>query len=158
MSIAYLGIGSNIGDREKNCADAVLCLEEKDEIEVTARSEFYLTRSVGGPQQEDYLNGVLKIKTLSSPEELLCILKEIENAMGRVPAGQDHPRVIDIDVLFYDDVVMSTDDLIIPHPRMHERYFVLRGLAELAPDTVHPVLGRTVDELYRGVWRELKKV
>jgi dihydroneopterin aldolase/2-amino-4-hydroxy-6-hydroxymethyldihydropteridine diphosphokinase len=107
-----------------------------------------LTKPAGGPPQDDYLNGVLSIKTGLAPEELLCILKVIERDMGRKTAYRDHPRVIDLDILLYDDAVIRTETLIVPHPRMHERRFVLKGLTELAPDLMHPVMGKTVGEMY----------
>ncbi|MGB2630852.1 MAG: 2-amino-4-hydroxy-6-hydroxymethyldihydropteridine diphosphokinase [Candidatus Omnitrophota bacterium] len=151
MAIIFAGIGSNIGDKKANLDEAIKRLEEEEEIRITAKSSFYETRPVGGPRQEDYLNGVIKIETSLSPESCLVVFKAIEKDMGRVPAGRSHPRAIDLDILFYEDLVMETGELAIPHPRLQERYFVLRGLAEIAPDAVHPVLGKTVRELYEGI-------
>ncbi|MFH1552319.1 MAG: 2-amino-4-hydroxy-6-hydroxymethyldihydropteridine diphosphokinase [Candidatus Omnitrophota bacterium] len=152
MSIAYLSLGSNIGKKEANCEEAVRRLQATDGIEIKKRSQVYLTSPIGGPPQTDYLNGVLKIDTVLPPENLLEILKGVEKDMGRkTPAGRDYPRVIDIDILLYDDIVVETDALTIPHLRMHERYFVLRGLCEIDSDLMHPVLGKTVEELYEKV-------
>jgi dihydroneopterin aldolase/2-amino-4-hydroxy-6-hydroxymethyldihydropteridine diphosphokinase len=149
MSIAYLAIGSNIGERESNCEEAVLRLDSLGEIKVIERSAFYETSPVGGPPQKDYFNGVIKVETTLSPRDCLEAVKNIEKEMGREPSGErNSPRVIDLDILFYDDLEMKTDELTIPHVRMHERHFVLKGLAEIAPNIVHPVLGKTVKELY----------
>jgi len=148
MAIVFLGIGSNIGDKKKNCEKAIDHLNKAEGIEVISRSSLYPTRPVGGPPQEDYLNGVVEIRTTLDPLKCLRAVKKIERELGREPAGKDHPRVIDIDILLFDGMVMDTDDLIIPHPRMHERAFVLRGLAEIAPDVVHPVIRKTARELY----------
>ena len=151
MAIAYLGIGSNIGNKRSNCNEALSRLQAAEGIRIIASSSLYETRPVGGPPQENYLNGVLKIETKIPPEKFFDTLKDIEKGMGRVrAAGRDHPRVIDIDILLYDNAILKTDKLIIPHPRMHERYFVLRGLAEIAPGLAHPVLGKTVEELYNA--------
>ena len=150
MAIVYLGIGSNIGNRKENCENAIGRLEKTDDLKVSTRSSFYETLPVGGPPQEDYLNGVLKAETMIPPERLLDVLKNIERQMGRKITGRrNFPRIIDIDILLYDDIVLNTGKFIIPHPRMHERYFVLKGLVEIAPEVKHPVLGETVGELYR---------
>ena len=148
MSTVYIGIGSNIGEKVGNCNRAVECLERTGEIRITARSGFYRTCPVGGPPQEDYINGVLKADTSLSPGDLIGVLKNIEKDMGRSPAPLDHPRVIDLDILLYEKMVINTEELIIPHPRMHKRHFVLKGLEEVAADVVHPVLKKTVRELY----------
>jgi len=153
MAIAYLGIGSNIGDKAANCEEAVRLLNAFKDIRVARSSSFYGTRPVGGPPQEDYLNGVVKVTTGIPVSGLLSAVKDIEHRMGREPSGRDHPRIIDIDILFYDDLTVRTEELTVPHPRMHKRRFVLKGLCEIAPEAVHPVLARTVRELYNEVIR-----
>jgi 2-amino-4-hydroxy-6-hydroxymethyldihydropteridine diphosphokinase len=149
MSAVYIGIGSNVGDKKDNLEEAVRRLEATGRFSVLKRSSFYRTSPAGGPPQEDYLNGVLKTETDLSPGECLDLFKGIEEDMGRTPAGRDHPRVIDLDMLLYDDLVIETDELTVPHPRMDERYFVLRGFNEIAPEAVHPVRKKTVEELCR---------
>ncbi|MFH1664743.1 MAG: 2-amino-4-hydroxy-6-hydroxymethyldihydropteridine diphosphokinase [Candidatus Omnitrophota bacterium] len=148
MVTAYLGIGSNIGDRDENFRAALRHLESTGRIKIKKSSRFYHTKPVGGPPQKDYLNGVLEVETDFSPFEFLGALKEIEAKMGREPFARDHPRIIDMDILLYNGLVLEYKSLVIPHPRMHLRYFVLKGLAEIAPEAVHPVSGRTVKELY----------
>lgn len=149
MAIVYLGIGSNTGQRQANFEEAIKQLRLAEGIKVITKSQFYTTEPVGGPQQEDYLNGVLKINTEIPPERVLTILKAIEKNMGRKATSiRNYPRVIDLDILLYDSVVMETNELTIPHPELSQRHFVLRGLCEIAPDLVHPVLGKTVEQLY----------
>jgi len=118
-------------------------------VDMISTSNLYETRPVGGPPQGDFLNGVIKIETSLSPEDLLGLFKGIEKGMGREESPRDHPRIIDLDILMYDDRVFAKDDIEIPHPRMHERGFVLRGLAEIAPDAIHPVTGKTVWQLFQ---------
>ena len=150
MATVYLGIGSNIGDKRSNLEEAVRRVGEVPSTRVEKSSEFYGTLPVGGPPQAPYLNGVLKVSTLLPPETFLDEVKRLEKDMGRQPSeGKDHPRVIDLDILLYDDLVLNTEKLSVPHPRMQERAFVLRGLAEIAPGAVHPVSGRTAEELYK---------
>jgi 2-amino-4-hydroxy-6-hydroxymethyldihydropteridine diphosphokinase len=151
MATVYIGIGSNIGDRERNFEEALRKLVSIVNLKISDRSRWYSSKPAGGPPQEDYLNGVLRIETDMSPESFLSELKKIENDMGRMPSGRNHPRVIDLDILLYNDRIVRTKELTVPHPKMHERSFVLKGLAELAPDLMHPVTGKTVGELYRTV-------
>ncbi|MBD3380413.1 MAG: 2-amino-4-hydroxy-6-hydroxymethyldihydropteridine diphosphokinase [Candidatus Omnitrophica bacterium] len=148
MATVYLGIGSNIGDKEANLARAVKYLEEIRGIDVLETSTLYETEPVGGPPQDKYLNGVVKVDTAIPPDRLLREVKQIELRMGRKQPGRNCPRIIDLDILLYGDMVLDMEELKIPHPRMAERSFVLKGLAEIAPDAVHPVLGRTASELY----------
>jgi 2-amino-4-hydroxy-6-hydroxymethyldihydropteridine diphosphokinase len=148
MSIVYIGIGSNVGDKEKNCREAIKELGELSSVKIRSRSGFYITDPVGGPPQDDFVNTVVKEETTLSPDECLKEFKRVEKKMGRTKSPRNHPRVIDVDILMYGDMVLSKATLTIPHPRMHERYFVLRGFVEIAPEVVHPVLHKTIRELY----------
>ena len=135
MSIVYLGIGSNIGNRDNNIRQAVSLLKETG-IEIAAVSSLIETDPVGGPPQGKFLNGAIKIKTILSPQELLQTLKSIEQKLGRTKTVKDGPRVIDLDILLYEDATISSDALTIPHPRMLERAFVIKPLNEIAPEIV----------------------
>jgi 2-amino-4-hydroxy-6-hydroxymethyldihydropteridine diphosphokinase len=146
----YIGLGSNVGDRRANVRRALDLLEQRGGVHVTAVSQLIETAPTGGPsQQNNYINGVVEIDTALEPTELLHALEEIEAFCGRNRATEERwgPRTCDLDILLMGDLVMRTPELIIPHPRMHVRLFVLRPLAELAPQVVHPVLGKTIAEL-----------
>ncbi len=144
---AYLGLGSNEGDRFALLREAAERLDGTDGISVTAASSIYETEPVGVAGQDDYLNAVLEIDTSLEPAGLLTICRSVESAMGRVRCERWGSRPIDIDILLIDGRVLETGELAVPHPRMHEREFVLRPLAELARERVHPVFGVTVDAL-----------
>lgn len=147
MNIAHIGIGSNVGDRHGNCLEAVERMGGLSGSRVSGCSSWYLTSPVGVEGQDWYLNGAVQLETLLSPRGLISSLLGIERAMGRVRKDKWEPRVIDLDILIYGDAVLDSSDLIIPHPLMHLRRFVLIPLAELAPDLVHPVLGLRVRDL-----------
>ena len=152
MATVYIGIGSNLGDRHSSCEESVKRIRELKDVKVTAVSSFYETSPVGGPPQPMYINGVIRLETQTGPAELLADLKNIEKIMGRRDAAlRDLPRTIDLDVLLYGDSIIETKELKVPHPRMHERFFVLKGLAEVAPDVIHPVLKKTAGELLRKI-------
>jgi 2-amino-4-hydroxy-6-hydroxymethyldihydropteridine diphosphokinase len=146
MSIIHLGIGSNLGNREENCERAIGLLEENG-IKVTRRSSMIETEPWGIEEQPKFINMAVEAETALSPEELLAILKKIEVDIGREPTLRWGPRSIDLDILFYDDIVLKTRELEIPHPGIKEREFVLKPLAEIAPDKVHPVLKTDIRKL-----------
>ena len=147
MARAHIGLGSNLGNREAALRSALEALGGMPGIRVVRVSAFIETAPAGGPPQPSYLNAAAEIETDLPPHRILECLLEIESRLGRVRAERWGPRVIDLDLLLREDTVLNEPDLIVPHPRMHERRFVLEPLAEIAPDAVHPVLHRTVREL-----------
>ena len=145
---AYIGLGSNLGDRELRLLTAVAELGKLPGTRVTALSPFYETEPVGGVAQDNFYNAVARINTSLQPQQLLAELKRVEVAVfKRKPAGHWGPRSMDLDILLYGELVLESDGLTIPHPRLHERRFVLQPLADLAPSLVHPSLGRSIAEL-----------
>jgi dihydroneopterin aldolase/2-amino-4-hydroxy-6-hydroxymethyldihydropteridine diphosphokinase len=143
----FLSIGSNIGEKEAYLNQAVKELEEHPAIFVKKVSDFLVTKPYGGVEQDDFLNGCLEIETVLWPEELLDAMHKIEQHAGRTREIHWGPRTLDLDILFYDDLIMNTKDLIIPHKEIALRDFVLVPLAQIAPDFMHPVLEKTVVQL-----------
>ena len=152
MNTAYLGLGSNIGDKEENIQRAVELIKEK--CEVSRQSSFYETEPVGYDNQDWFLNSAMKVKTILAPKELLDFLQSIEQKVGRVKTFKNGPRVIDLDILFYDSQIIKEDDLIVPHPRLHERLFVLEPLHEICSDYIHPIFRKSIKELYLNMTKE----
>ena len=147
MSLAYIGFGSNIGDRLAHIQNALDTLSKTEGITLQRISSIYKTEPVGYEEQAQFLNGAAAIQTSLSPLSLLHTLKDIETAIGRKHRIRWGPREIDLDILIYGDLCVQTEQLVIPHPEMHLRGFVLVPLAEIAPDLVHPVFQETVQTL-----------
>ena len=143
---AYLALGSKLGDKEANLRRALELLQQRG-VEVVKTSSFICTEPYGVTDQPQFLNGVCEVRTSLGPLELLQTLLEIEQEMGRVRLRHWGERNIDLDLLLYEDVVMDTPELILPHPDMQNRDFVLLPLAEIAPELVHPILQKSIEEL-----------
>lgn len=149
MSLIYLALGTNLGDRPANLRLAVAALEPK--VKVLAESGIYETPPWGYTDQPAFLNMAVKARTRLRPRGLLKYLKGLEAQLGREATFRYGPRVIDIDILFYDDLMWEEEDLVIPHPRLHERAFVLVPLADVGAEVVHPILKKTVRKLLAEV-------
>jgi len=146
--IVYLALGSNLGNRAANLKEALASLSPQ--MEVKAKSKVYETPPWGHTEQDKFFNQVVMVKTYLEPEPLLKHLKRLEVALGRKASFQNGPRLIDIDILFYDDLVLESTALVIPHPHVHERGFVLLPLLDIAPELVHPVKQRSVRDMLAG--------
>jgi len=149
VSTVYLALGTNLGDRMDNLRRAIAALSPS--VKVTALSSVYETPPWGYADQPAFLNMALAAETDLEPLALIAFLKKLETDLGREKTFHNGPRLIDMDILFYDDLVFEQADLVIPHPRLHERAFVLVPLNDVAPDRMHPVLKRTVRDLLKDV-------
>ena len=146
VAIAYLSLGSNIGDRERHLGRAIELMEQHGII-VKKRSSLYDTEPWGEHNQPRFLNMAVEIETELEPKALLRVLKSVETEAGREKSFKWGPRIVDLDILLYNYIILNEDALKIPHPLMHEREFVLRPLHEIAPDVMHPQLNMTIHEL-----------
>lgn len=151
---AYIALGSNMGDKEAYLDNAVKALSETAGCRVMEVSSFFVTEPYGYTKQDDFVNGCLELRTLLTPEELLAELHRIENSAGRVREIRWGPRTLDLDIIFYDDLILDSPVLQIPHVEMHKRDFVLTPLSEIAPYKRHPLLKTTVKEMKEQLQRE----
>lgn len=149
MALVYLGLGTNIGNKRKNMVTAAALLAERAG-DVLSLSSFYETEPWGFASENTFLNAALELETDCSPMELLRLTQQIEREMGRTQKsdGSYHDRIIDIDILLYGNEVVHHEDLVVPHPLMQQRLFVMQPLVEIAPSLVHPVLQKSMYDLY----------
>ncbi|MBC8231341.1 2-amino-4-hydroxy-6-hydroxymethyldihydropteridine diphosphokinase [bacterium] len=147
MSLAYISFGSNLGNRLKNIKRGLQLVSRNRSITITKKSSLYETEPVGYENQGWFLNGVIEIETFVLPHKLLSLIKKVERIMGRKRRIRWGPREIDLDILLYNQRCVDTPGLIIPHPRMHERSFVLVPLVEISPRVIHPIFKKSAQQL-----------
>ncbi|MCD8177035.1 MAG: 2-amino-4-hydroxy-6-hydroxymethyldihydropteridine diphosphokinase [Tannerellaceae bacterium] len=153
MATVYLSLGTNLGDKEKNLSEAIQRIE-KQAGNILSRSAFYMTEPWGFISMNSFLNAAIELKTELCPHSLLKVTQEIEKEMGREAKsiqGIYNDRIIDIDILLYDDLICSNTELTIPHPLMTKRKFVMKPLAEIAPDVIHPVLHKNFSKILQQI-------
>lgn len=150
----YIAVGSNMGVKEDYIENGIRELSEIPEIKVEKVSDMIVTKPYGGVEQDDFVNGAVKIRTLFTPQELLEVLHQVEAHANRERIVRWGPRTLDLDIIFYDDLVYEDDDLIIPHVDMANRTFVLKPLLDLCPNKRHPILGETMTRLYEKLIKE----
>lgn len=143
----YVGIGSNMGDKLKYLENAVTSIKEDVSCKILRISDIILTEPYGPVEQDDFMNGCIMMDTLYTPSELLRFLQKLENDANRVREEHWGPRTLDLDILLYDDLVTEDEELIIPHPEMHKRAFVLEPLKQIAPNVVHPLLHQRIRDM-----------
>lgn len=147
----YLSIGSNMGDKKENLLFGIQQLNESEDTKVVKQSDFLVTEPYGYEAQDEFLNACLEIRTLKTPYELLDEIHRIEKEAGRVRKIHWGPRTLDLDILFYDKLILEEDDLIIPHKEIPKRQFVLKPLVQIAPNFRHPISNFSVEELYENL-------
>ncbi|MFH2093294.1 MAG: 2-amino-4-hydroxy-6-hydroxymethyldihydropteridine diphosphokinase [Pseudomonadota bacterium] len=155
LHTVYLSIGSNMGDKRHNLETAISCLQAHEIIQVESVSGFYRTQPQNYIDQDWFVNAALKIQTTLMPEQLMAVLKALEKQMDKGgKAFRFGPRIIDLDIILYDDLVLKTPTLQIPHPRMHERCFVLIPLCDIGPSQVHPVFKLNLQVLLEKIEKQ----
>ncbi len=154
--VAYIGIGSNVGDAFDNCLQGVMAVISDERATFVALSSLYRTSPVSPIAQADFLNGALKIVWRGTPRKLLSFLRAVEAGLGRTRVVRFGPRTLDLDILLFDDVVLDTTGLTIPHPRLHERKFAIVPCLEIDPNLIHPRFGRPLAEYLHQIGDEQK--
>lgn len=153
MLEVFLGLGSNLGNKEENINNSLKLISEL--YTVKKISHLYLTEPIGNVKQDWFLNCVVEIQTDVDPKKLLSSVKSIERKLGRIKIVKNGPRIIDIDILFYGDRVLKTKTLVIPHPSIQERLFVLQPMMDINPNLVHPIFKKSIHQLYHNrLWTE----
>jgi 2-amino-4-hydroxy-6-hydroxymethyldihydropteridine diphosphokinase len=157
--IVYISVGSNIGDRLQNCRQGITALTRSSKSRVVAQSRIYVTEPVDYEDQDWFINMMIKLETALEPLELLDQIKTIQRAAGRkrdiIKYG---PRILDLDIIFFDDLVIDSERLVVPHPRMHQRRFVLRPICDIDPDIMHPLLKKTMQSLLDHLGEDEQRV
>jgi 2-amino-4-hydroxy-6-hydroxymethyldihydropteridine diphosphokinase len=157
--VAYISVGSNIGDKFENCRRGVDALLSSPDVHLTARSRVYRTEPVDFSDQDWFINYVIRIGTPLDPLDLLERLQRVQREAGRVDSGvRFGPRVLDLDILLYDHLILADPRLSLPHPRMHQRRFVLKPLCDIDPTLVHPIIGKDVKTLLTELAEEGQQV
>ena len=156
---AYLSVGSNLGDRVQNCCQGIGALCRDDQVRLVGRSPFYLTEPVDYLDQEWFVNAAIKIETQLAPTDLLARIQTVQIAGGRsADSIRFGPRVLDLDIILYETLILKTPRLTIPHPRMHKRRFVLQPICDIDPSVVHPVLGEDMQTLLNRLVKEGQEI
>ncbi len=148
---AYIGIGSNFPSPDKNCVEAIVRISALRDVTIIAKSSLYKTEPLGHIDQDWFVNAAIKIETLLNPQELLSALLKIESEMGRIRKEKWGPRLIDLDLLFYDDLILNQERMTLPHPEIHKRKFVLAPMNEIAENHTHPTLKKTMKTLLQEI-------
>jgi len=146
---ALIAIGSNLGTPKKNCIEAIDIISSSPGIKTISKSSFYQTAPVGNTEQNWFINSVIKISTQLNPDILLAVLLEIESKMGRIRKEKWGPRIIDLDLLFYDNLIIKQKDLTLPHPEIQKRNFVLQPLNEIEGNFIHPSINKSINTLLK---------
>ena len=154
---AYIAIGSNLGDKEKNIKEALEIINNSGHSKINKVAKYYNTKPVGYTEQDEFLNTAIEMKTLLSPKNLMKFLLKVEKDLKRERIIKWGPRTLDLDIIFYDDLISSDEEVIIPHPRMEERLFVLEPLCDIAPYKLHPILNKRIIDIRDNIIKDTNK-